>query len=208
VPRPKNQTQRRAELVATTSRLLVDRGAAGARLTDIAEAAGLTPASVSYYYPNLIDLYAETTSTAVAEYVTARRAHVEAVDDAVPKLRECLRLGIPVQGEPSFDATVLLLEIAALSTRNQGFDESSDFFLDAELQLFEEVIQAGVDAGIYSPAHGTAHVARVLLAIEDGLSITIIRGALSPRAALDTILTAASTLVGHDVTLSAAEPNS
>ena len=197
--RPKNQAQRRAQLVAVTTRLLIERGAAGARLTDIAEAAGLTPASVSYYYPNLVDLYAETTETAAAEYITARRARVEACADPIAKLRACLRLGIAIQGEPSFDATVLLIEIAALSTRNHEFDRTEDEFIRAQLDLFESVIREGADAGLFTPQPDAAHVARVLLAIEDGLSSDIIRGALSPEDALATISTAAGTLLRADI---------
>jgi len=194
--RPRNQTNRRRELVAVTARLLVERGAAGARLTDIADAAGLTPASISYYYPNLVELYAETTQTAAAEYITARRAHVEACTGPATKLRECLRLGIPMKGEPSFDATALLLEITALSTRNHEFDEPADGFMTAQTELFEEIIREGMETGDFSPATDAAQVARTLLAIEDGLAPSIIRGAITAQDALKTISSAAGTLLG------------
>lgn len=197
--RPRNQAGRRRELVAVTARLLIDRGATGARLTDIAEAAGLTSASVSYYYPNLVDLYAETTETAAAEYFTARRAHVDACDGPIAKLQECLRLGIPVKGESSFDATVLLIEIEALSTRHHEFDKSADEFLEAQIGLFEQIIREGIAAGLFAPPTGAHHVARVLLAIEDGVSSSIIRGAVSAQDALETISTAAGALLGCEI---------
>ncbi|GAA4063760.1 TetR/AcrR family transcriptional regulator [Agromyces indicus] len=197
--RPKNQALRRGELVAATSRLLIERGAAGARLTDIAEAAGLTPASVSYYYPDLVELYAETHQTAAIEYITGRRARVEARTGPEQRMRECLRLGIPMEGEPSFDATVLLIELGALSTRNHGFDAAADEFERAQVELFEQLVDEGVAAGLYTPATSTAHVARTLLAIEDGLALSVIRGRLAPHDALELISDAASALLRHRI---------
>ncbi|MFE6965484.1 TetR/AcrR family transcriptional regulator [Agromyces sp. NPDC057679] len=204
--RPRNQAQRRSELVATTARLLIEKGANGARLTDIADAAGLTPASVSYYYPSLVDLYAETYETAAVEYVTGRRERVEACDGPVAKLRECLRLGIPVAGEPSFDATVLLIELGALSTRNHDFDAAADECERSQVELFEQIIVEGLDVGVFAPESDPHHIARVLLAIEDGLALSIVRGALAPSDALDTISQAAGVLLGNSLLTPAPNP--
>ena len=197
--RPKNQAQRRADLIAVASRLLVEHGAAGARLTDIAAAAGLTPASVSYYYPNLVDLYAETTQIAAAEYVAERRERVDMRVGAIERLRECLRLGIPIRGKASFDSTVLLLELGALSSRNRELDDSANRFMQAQADLFEEIIVEGIEAAVFAPQPSAATAARILLAVEDGLCLSVIRGAMHPDDALGTILAAARAVLKADI---------
>ncbi|GGR14751.1 TetR/AcrR family transcriptional regulator [Agromyces mediolanus] len=194
--RPRNQAQRRSELVAVTSRLLIERGAAAARLTDIADAAKLTPASVSYYYPELPALYAETYETAALEYIARRRERVALAEGAPARLAECLRLGIPIAGEPSFDATVLLIELGAQCVRDQGFEAPATEFERAQLELFEEIVRDGLDAGDFRTELPPGRVARLLLAAEDGLAGPVITGRLTSGEALETILSLGAALLG------------
>ncbi|MCM3658138.1 TetR/AcrR family transcriptional regulator [Agromyces mediolanus] len=194
--RPRNQAQRRSELVTVTSRLLIERGASAARLTDIAEAAKLTPASVSYYYPELPALYAETYATAALEYIARRRERVAQIPGAAARLAECLRLGIPIAGEPSFDATVLLIELGAQCVRDQGFEAPATEFERAQLELFEEIVRDGVDGGDFRTELAPARVARLLLAAEDGLAGPVITGRLTSEEALATILDLGGALLG------------
>lgn len=183
--RPKNQERRRAELVAVTSRLLVERGAAGARLTDIAEAAHVTPATISYYYPDLAELYVESHSTVTSEYVTRRTQKVRARAGAREQLVECIRLGIPVKGQPSYDATVLLLELTALGSRTPAITAAANVFEAAELQLYDEVLRLGVTEGNFDLRFSTAEVARLLLAVEDGVAYPVVDGRMRSSDALD-----------------------
>ncbi len=194
--RPRNQAARRLELVSVTSKLLVERGASGARLTDIAEAAGITPAAVTYYYPNLVQLYAETYATATQEFITKRRKRVDAADGAVAKLTECIRLGVPRKGSGSYAATVLLGELSALESREPSISESGRAFDQAQLELFAEILDAGVDEGAFTLVHSTADTARAILALEDGLAPGVVSGRLTAATNLRLVLTMTGTLVG------------
>ncbi|MDT7594176.1 MAG: hypothetical protein QOH45_3707, partial [Pseudonocardiales bacterium] len=51
--RPKRQHERRAQLVEIARQLVVERGVVALRLTDVARRAGLSPASVLYYFSAL-----------------------------------------------------------------------------------------------------------------------------------------------------------
>ncbi|MDQ4503482.1 TetR/AcrR family transcriptional regulator [Sinomonas sp. ASV322] len=197
--RPKNQAARRLELVSVTSELLVERGASGARLTDIATAAGLTPAAVTYYYPNLVELYADTYATATQEYVTKRRESVDKVSGAVARLVECLRLGVPRKGTSSYAATVLLIELAALESREPAVALAGEAFGREQVRLIEAILAEGEDDGVFRPAHGPAAAARAILALEDGLAPSVISGRLTPEESLELTLAMAGTLVGAEL---------
>lgn len=197
--RPNNQEARRRELIATTSELLVEHGQSGARLVDIAEASGVTPAAVTYYYADLTDLYADTYATAVAEYITRRRDHLEGIEDPIAQLVECLSLGIPHPGTSSHAATVLLVELSALSTRQERIVASGWEFEAQQLGLFIEILDAGIDAGQMHLQYDTSDTARAILAVEDGIAIPVVAGRLTPADALDITLTAASSLTGTDL---------
>src|SRR3954465_8397672 len=58
--RPRDQAERRRQLVAAAERVVLTRGAANVRLRDVAEEAGLTSGAVLYYYDELEHLLAET----------------------------------------------------------------------------------------------------------------------------------------------------
>jgi AcrR family transcriptional regulator len=193
--RPRNQDRRRAELVAAASRLLVRDGVAGARLTDIAAETGLTAATVSYYYQDLSELYAQTYQTATERYITARREHAATVADPAQRLVECLRLGIPRRGESSYDATVLLMELTTLGARDTAFVGPALQFEREQLALFEQIVTAGVAAGAFAPHADVGTVARLLLAAEDGLAAPVVAGRLTADDAFGAVVTAAAALL-------------
>ena len=57
--RRKDQGRRRAQLAAAARAVLLERGAVGLRVKDVAARAGLSPSSVLYYYPDIDDLLLE-----------------------------------------------------------------------------------------------------------------------------------------------------
>ena len=63
--------------------VLLERGAVGLRVKDVAERAGLAPSSVLYYYPDVGDQMLEVARGAMERYA-ARQATVEPI-----QLRPC-----------------------------------------------------------------------------------------------------------------------
>ena len=182
-----------------TARLLAERGQAGARLVDIAEAASVTPAAVSYYYPDLADLYADTYETAAEEYLTRRRERVGRIADPVERLVACITLGVPQLDASSREATILLMELSALATRHERIVSSGRDFEAEQLGLYEEILEAGVAAGVMRPTYGVPETARAILAVEDGIAIPVVAGRLAADEALRVTLTVAESLVGTEL---------
>ena len=78
--RPKDQAGRRAQLAKAARRVLLERGAVGVRVKDIADRAGLSPSSVLYYYPDIAELLLEVSRGAMQRYAENRASAVGAVE--------------------------------------------------------------------------------------------------------------------------------
>src|SRR5512141_2148310 len=95
VPRKKDQGLRRHQIRGAALRVIAARGLLDLRLRDIAEEAGLTPASVLYYYPELEELLSESFRHAMERYYERRRELVEGAADARDRLVAAVRAGMP-----------------------------------------------------------------------------------------------------------------
>src|SRR4051794_5774326 len=109
--RPRRQDQRRRQLTEAARRVLLERGAVGLRVKDVAERTGIAPSTVLYYYPEIADLLLEVGSAAMSRYGERRGEAVRAVDDPVGRLRLAIHLRVP-SGPPD-EGSRLLYEIDA-----------------------------------------------------------------------------------------------
>src|SRR5690349_21798374 len=75
--RPRRQDARRRQLVESARRVLLERGAVGLRVKDVAERAGLAPSTVLYYYPAIEDLLMEVSRDAIDRYAERRSKQVK-----------------------------------------------------------------------------------------------------------------------------------
>src|SRR5919197_1300887 len=78
--KPRRQDERRRQLVEAARRVLLERGAVGLRVKDVAERTGLAPSTVLYYYPEIADLLLEVGSAAMSRYAERRAEAVRAFD--------------------------------------------------------------------------------------------------------------------------------
>ena len=72
-----------------------DRGFDGFRIRDVAEAAGVSTATVHYYFDDLDGLMTEVHALATERFFTDRLESIALHDDAREKLVEMIRMGIP-----------------------------------------------------------------------------------------------------------------
>src|SRR4051794_30421543 len=94
--RRKNQGERRGQLARAAREVLLERGAVGVRVKDVADRAGLAPSSVLYYYPSLDELLIEVSRGAIERFTERRAAAVRRPGGA----REEPPLAVPPGGSP------------------------------------------------------------------------------------------------------------
>jgi AcrR family transcriptional regulator len=172
--RPKNQAHRRRQLANAGRRVLLERGAVGLRVKDIAERAGIAPSSVLYYYPRLDELMMEVSREAMERYAERRSRQVRALDDPVEQLRLGIRLGVPTG--PDDEDSRLLYELDAFVGASPAFRVLSSAFFDRQVALYEHVLETGAARGDFELAAPAEALARGIVAMEDGLGLQVVIG--------------------------------
>lgn len=175
MPRPRDQAARRSQLVEAAAQAVLDRGASGARLRDIAELAGLTSASVLYYFPDLSELMAAVFEEGTRTYVRLRRDAVEACTDSWERLAACVHSGVPFPGEPETTSRVLY-ELLPLTFRNDAAAEHQRRFFADQAALYEQVLSEGEEDGVFRLVAPASFLARSFVALEDGYGIEVVAG--------------------------------
>jgi AcrR family transcriptional regulator len=172
--RRKNQGERRGQLASAARQVLLERGAVGVRVKDVAERAGMSPSSVLYYYPQIDDLLLEVSRAAIDRFAESRARAVRELDDPVSQLRLAIRLGVPTG--PDDDESRLLYELDALTGTSPAFAALTTSYFDRQVVLYESVLSAGAATGLLSPTAGVESLARGLVALEDGLGLQVVIG--------------------------------
>jgi AcrR family transcriptional regulator len=204
MPRRKDQERRRRELRRAALRAVAQRGLAGVRLRDVAEEAGLSPASVLYYYPELEDLFLEAYRHAMERFYERRREASERIEDARERFVATLRAGLPTG--PDDEEMLLLWEGVPYERTLPTLAEFDRLFVKRQIDLYLSVLELGVAQGHFSLADTARAIATNLLALEDYHGLGVLVGYLgSPAEAEQLVLSYASLATGCDLAAFAAE---
>jgi AcrR family transcriptional regulator len=172
--RPRKQAERRRQLANAGRHVLLERGAVGVRVKDIAERAGITPSSVLYYYPRIDELMMEVSREAMERYAERRSRQVRLLDDPVGQLRLTVHLGVPTG--PDDEDSRLLYELDAFIGSSPAFRVLSSSFFDRQVQLYQQVLESGAARGVFRLGTDADSLARGMVAMEDGLGLQVVVG--------------------------------
>ena len=198
MPRPRDQVARRAQLVEAAAQAVISRGAANARLRDVAAAAGLTPASVLYYYPDLGELLAAVFERGTQTYIVHRRASVDAADGAWSRLLACIRSGVPFPGENEVTSR-LLYELLPVTFRNEAAKAQQRRFVADQAALYRQVLEEGAASGDFELVDDAAFLARGFVALEDGYGIEVLSEEATAQHVHDLLVRHARLVTGVDL---------
>ncbi|HMC50283.1 MAG TPA: TetR/AcrR family transcriptional regulator [Solirubrobacterales bacterium] len=172
--RRKDQGKRRAQLAEAARQVLLQRGAVGLRVKDIAARAGMSPSTLLYYYPEVDDLLLEVARTATDRFADNRARAVRELAEPIEQLRLAIHLGIPTG--PDDEESRLLYELDALTGASTAFAALSTSYFDRQVALYESVLTAGSANGSMQPTAPVDVAARGLVALEDGLGLQVVLG--------------------------------
>jgi AcrR family transcriptional regulator len=170
--RRKDQALRREQLARAGRQVLLERGAVGLRVKDIADRAGLAPSSVLYYYPRIEELLMEVSRDAIDRYAERRSRQVRRLDDPAQQLRLAIHLGVPTG--PDDDESRLLYELDALTGTSPAFAVMTTSFFDRQALLYQYVLESGVTRRSFTLTQPAESIARGLVALEDGLGLQVV----------------------------------
>jgi AcrR family transcriptional regulator len=169
MPRRKDQSARRQQVEAAAERALSRHGAEDIRVSDVAAEAGLSPATVMYYYPTRSELIRVAFQRALDRFVAHRREVVSRIDDPVTGLVAMLREGFPTGGDDD--------EVVPLYTGVQAIREDPELaalvrrVTSRQVALYRSILDRGSTSGAFRLAGSSADLARNLVALEDAYGL-------------------------------------
>ncbi|MDZ5077776.1 TetR/AcrR family transcriptional regulator [Nesterenkonia sp. HG001] len=172
--RPRNQTQRRQDLIAATIDTVGRKGLRALSMTDVAEQAGLTRGAVLYYYEDLESLLVEAHRAGIERLGERRDTLVRGVDSSAEQLAVAIRTGLPDGPE---DALMrLLYEFDVLAGTSQVHDELVEALYRRQLATYTSILQRGAASGDFAPRTSIETLAMNLVALEDAYGLHIVAG--------------------------------
>ena len=158
-------TARRGEILAAAARCFARRGFHQATMQDICREVGLSPGSVYRYFPGKDEIIAAIVEEDRAESV----ALIEALGGGGDALAALVDAALAALADPL--AAALTAEITAEATRNPRVAALVRRYDDSLTAALAAALAAGQRRGEIDPALDAGRVARLLLALFDGLAL-------------------------------------
>ncbi|WP_214106341.1 TetR/AcrR family transcriptional regulator [Acrocarpospora catenulata] len=193
----KSKADRRIELIDAARRAMIQHGAEGVHLNQIAEEAGLTSGAVLYHYPDLRDLLIEAHHAGMERFYEQRLKKINGISDPAQKLIVTIRSGLP--SGPDDAGVRLLCELGGAAGRNRVYGTLLTTLFDRQVALYQTILEIGAAQGAFTLIQDSETVGRNLVALEDAYGYRIVarHHTIGPDEAAELILDYARLATGH-----------
>ena len=193
----KKQTveERRAEILEVTCQVVIDRGFAATRISDVAKRLDVSSSLIHYHFDSKEQLLAEAFAHYARNDVAEMEAEIASAPTALAQLDRIIQSYVP---EGSDDVEWMLwidgwgeaLRNPLMKRISQALDEQTD-------DLLERVLEHGVDSGEFVCAAPAASAMR-LTALVDGLAVQFAahEGLMNRENLIEHVRTVAAAEVG------------
>ena len=163
--------ERRSAILDAAAEVVVERGLAETRVTDIADRVGISHGLVHYYFPTKDALVTATMHHLAAADTQRLLAAVAASTNATEQLDRLLRAAVPSSG--SRDGWVLWVDAWSAGLRNEAVRQVHEDLDNSWSSTLKQLIDDGVGSGEFSCADPAAAASR-LTALIDGLCLRLV----------------------------------
>jgi AcrR family transcriptional regulator len=167
---PKAPEERRRRILTATVDVLRERGFAGTRVADIADAAGTSSGLVLYHFKSLEGALSEALTTVEDDFYVELEAELGASSGPVARLRHMADLA--AGSGPAVGDWGLWLEIWVRALRDPGARATREQLDRRWRGALRDVVDEGMAAGVFRTADAGDTIAR-LAALMDGLAIQL-----------------------------------
>ena len=193
-PRPQIEHIRRPQILAAATEVIIERGIAATRISDVAERAGTSPAGVLYWFRSKDDLLTEALTHAEQRWADALGARLAALDSATDKLVAF------IEGSVSGEEWPLWIELWARALHDPKVRQARQRLDDDWRGVIERIIREGTDRGEFKP-ESIDGAALAMAGIIDGLAIQVAMRdwTVNPAHMFEVCIAAADRLLGSNL---------
>ena len=185
------------EIVAALRRVALKSGLGATNVRSVAKEAGISPASVLYYFDSMENLFDQAIAAVLNEYYQQRASLLVTIKDPRERILALINAGVP--DEVSED---LRLVYGALSMLPQSARPllALQSILEKQILLYFTTIEIGAGLGFFTPQPNSMAVARNIVAIEDSYDIyPLINMDVSRQELRDNLISYARLALGCDM---------
>jgi len=166
--------ERRADILETTCQVVIERGFAATRVSDVANRLGVSTGLIHYHFESKEQLLAEAFQHAAAADLARLAAEVARDEPALDKLDRIFSLDLPAHSEDpgAQRGWMLWIDGWGEALRNPELQRISRQLDVRWKEGLEEVIRQGVEGGEFACADPSATAWR-LAAVLDGLGVQL-----------------------------------
>lgn len=182
--RPKNQADKRRELMDAAQRAIATRGLGALRLRDVADEAGITGPAVSYYYPDIDDLLVDVYNRAIHHAIERGPDAIADISDPWEQI-QALMAGDMATGPDDVDSSVMY-QYAGEPRFSRTYGAMSAALHSSQQGLYRSVIDRGLCLGRFESDLDAAVAARAIIALCDayGLQVVVAEPGVTQASAL------------------------
>lgn len=177
--RPK-EPWKRERLLDVAVAQVAQRGAGAVTVKNVADAAGVSPATIHYHFTNSEGVLAEVVERALDQMYDQRLAAIGDIRGITDKLSRLIELGIP--DHVSHEVT-LMYDAVPRMRRHERYRPILRAYVERQVSLYRSVVDAGVATGEFIPREAPDTISRNLLALEDAYNLYLVLG-LAPDGAV------------------------
>ena len=193
--------QRRTQIIAATSEVIIRSGVDGARLKDIADEAGVSLGMVQHYFRHREELVVTTMSSLLELTLATWRVVSAREPDPVRRLFALLRFQVSGWA-PFAKRWSFWVEFWSAANRHATLNAHAKEIYRAWTEPFRTVLADGVDAGAFRPTSTPDLLILRLMCLSDGAAVRVLFDpeGLTPDGMFDLLIDTACVALGIDDT--------
>jgi AcrR family transcriptional regulator len=201
--RQRPQRDRHQEILEAASRVITDRGLAETRIQDIADACGVSPGLILYYFESKDRLLAEALTYANDQFYLRTARELRRMPAAKERLERLIELSVPglLPEYDLLDEWALWFEIWVRALRDPEMAKEREMLDRRWVLSIAEVIRYGRQTGEFSTEGPDADdLALEFGAMMDGLAIQVLLNdtVMTPKRMYDICTDVAERLIGSN----------
>ncbi len=173
--RPRMTQERRRQILEAAAGVIAERGACEARIADVAERIGISPALILYYFPSKDALLAEAIAHRDRQFFDEISVEIEGIGDAIEQLELLIAASCPPAAglDRNDNEWQLWLETWSRSRHVPDLAAERRRMDEALREAIAGIVERGIEQG--SMRHGDpASFSVMLSSLIDGLAIQVL----------------------------------
>jgi AcrR family transcriptional regulator len=172
---PRIAKDRRQEILSAAAQVITDRGLAETRIQDIAEACGVSPGLILYYFDSKDRLLSEALTFANDQFYLRASREIRRMASAGDQLARLIELSVPglLPDYGRLDEWALWIEVWVRALRDADMAKDREALDERWRSQISEIVRAGKASGEFAFSAEVDEIALRLACLIDGLAIQV-----------------------------------